>query len=180
MSEWSGGLRTVKGEIQILANNNGADPLNPQSESSTAWKAIKASDGSLITPNGSGTTSGSIKMDCQSNKLVYNTSITGTTGSGDNLYSSCTFANISCASAIGANAKLLLQNLGLLQYGSDSELFSGHLNYWDNRSDERLFSSGGLCTNASYGLASFDGTSARSNAHGRIGFRSAYVKLPTA
>lgn len=180
VSEWSGGLRAVKGEIQILANNNGADPLNPQSESSTAWKAIRASDGSLITPNGSGTTSGSIKMDCQSNKLVYNTSITGATGSGDNLYSSCTFANISCASAIGANAKLLLQNLGLLQYGSASELFSGHLNYWDNQSDERLFISGGNYYYASYGLASFNGYLARSIANGTIGFRSAYVKLPTA
>ena len=179
VAEWTGGVRTVKGELQVLANNNAADMDNPQSASSTEWKAIKASDGSLITPNGNGTTSGSIKMDCQSGKLVYNTSITGATGNGDTLYSSCTFANISCASAISANAKLLLQNLGMLQYGSTNELFSGHLNYWDNQSDERLFYSGGSYHYTSCGMASFHGGNPRSNAGGNGGFRSAYAKRKT-
>ena len=174
--EWSGGLRTVKGEIQILANNNGADPLNPQSDSSTAWKAIKASDGSLITPNGSGTTSGSIKMDWVSNKLTYATSISDASRGEHN----CTFANIVCGSGIGANAKLLLQNLGILQYGDTNELFSTHLVYFNNEQDERLFSSGGYYFNTSYGLASFLGYYARSYAYGSIGFRAAYVNLPTA
>lgn len=174
--EWSGGLRTVKGEIQILANNNGADPLNPQSESSTAWKAIKASDGSLITPNGSGTTSGSIKMDFVSNKLTYATSISDASR-GEH---GCTFANIVCGSGIGANAKLLLQNLGMLQYGDTNELFSTHYVYFNNDQDERLFVSGGYYINTAFGLASFSGSYARSYAFGFIGFRSAYVKLPTA
>ena len=172
--EWSGGLRTVHGEIQILANNNGADPLNPQSDSSTAWKAIKASDGSLITPNGSGTTSGSIKMDWVSSKLTYATSITDS-ARGQH---SCTFANIVCGSGISANAKLLLQNLGMLQYGDTNELFSGHTVWFENNEAERCFYSGGHWTSTACGLASFYGLNARSFSPTAIGFRSAYIQLP--
>lgn len=36
----------------------------------------------------------------------------------------------------------------------------------------RLFNSGGNYNNTSYGLASFNGNNARSNANGNIGFRS--------
>ena len=178
--EWDGGVRTVAGELQLLVNNNGADSAKSQGVNSTEWRAIRASDGELITPNGSGTTSGTIKMDCQSQKLVYNTSITGATGSGTSTYSSCTFANISCASAISDAAKLLLQNLGFLMYGTESELFASHLNYWDNTQAERSFCSGGDWHYSSYGAASFNGNNARSYSSGGIGFRAAFVKLPTA
>lgn len=178
--EWSGGLRTVYGEVQILANNNGADPAKSQSDTSTEWKAIRASDGTLITPNGSGTTSGSIKMDWKNSKLTYSTSKTGDTGSGSSHYSSCTFANVVCDSTIGEAAKLLLQNMGLLMYGNDAELFSAQYVYFNNVDEERLFYSGGSWNSSSYGLASFYGYYARSSSLTYIGFRSAFVKLPTA
>jgi len=178
--EWMGGIRTVYGELQILANNNGADPAKSQGETSTEWKAIRASDGELIEPNGAGTTSGSLKMDCQSNRLVYSATKTGDTGSGSDQYSSCTFANMSCDASVGDGAKLLLQNLGMLQYGSDAELFASHLCYWNNVAEERFFGSGGHYDSTANGLASFNGTSSRGYSTARYGFRAAFAKLPTA
>lgn len=172
--EWSGGIRTVHGELQVLANNNAANLHHSQGDSSTEWKAIKASDGSLITPNGSGTTSGSIKMDWVSSKLTYATSITDS-ARGQH---SCSFANVVCGSGISDAAKLLLQNLGMLQYGSTNELFSAHYVYFDNNEAERCFYSGGAWNSATYGLASFYGNSARSYSSAYIGFRSAYIQLP--
>ncbi len=176
VAEWSGGIRTVYGELQILANNNGADALNSQGDSSDDWKAIKASDGTLIAPNGSGTTSGSVKMDWVSSKLTYDTSISDSAPGSHN----CTFANIVCSANIGDATKLLLAELGLMQYDGNTELFSGETVYFNNGEAERCFCSGGYCTYATFGLASFYGSGARSYATGNIGFRSAYIKLPTA
>lgn len=173
--EWSGGIRSVYGELQVLANNNAANSSHSQGETSSEWKAIRASDGALINPNGSGTTSGSIKMDWASSKLTFNTSITDTARGNH----SCSFANVTCASAISANAKLLLQNLGFLQY-SGTELFSGQYVWYNNAEAERAFYSGGIWNNTTSGLASFRGNYARSDSHTHIGFRSAYVALPTA
>lgn len=67
--EWAGGVRTVKGELQVLVNNNGADTANSQGVSSIKWMAINADDGSYITPAGNGTTANSVKMDWISNHL---------------------------------------------------------------------------------------------------------------
>ena len=173
--EWTGGVRTVKGELQVLSNNNAADSANPQSAASTEWKAIKADDGTLITPNGSGTTTGSVKMDWISNKLTYSTSITDASPGQH----SCTFANIVCDATISDDAKLLLANLGMYQYTGATELFSGHLCYFDNAQDERCFRCGGTWNTSSCGLASFSGNNARSYSYSGVGFRSAYIKLPS-
>lgn len=177
VSEWMGGIRIVYGELQVLINNNAADSTHSQAANSTEWKAIRASDGEFVTPNGSGTTSGTVKMDCQSGKLVYNTTITGNTGSGSTLYSSCTINDISCDASIGDAAKLILQNLGMLMFTS-GESFSSHAIWWDNQSEERSFFSGGRYSTSTTGLASFAGTNGRGSSGGGIGFRSAYVELP--
>ena len=175
--EWDGGVRTVNGELQVLANNNAADSANSQGVNSTAWKAIRASDGEFIEPNGSGTTSGSIKMDWISNKLTYSTSITtqADTGRGP-----VTFANIVCDGTISDAAKPLLQDLGMLMYGSSAELFSTHGCYFNNGAAERSFYSGGYWDNTAFGAASFGGGHARGSSGAGIGFRAAFVKLPTA
>ena len=174
--EWTGGLRTVYGEVQVLANNNGSDYLNSQGVDSTEWKAIRASDGELITPNGSGTTSGSVKMDYINSKLTYSTTITKVMTEA----AWPSFANIVCDATIGENAKLLLQNLGMLMYGDSAELFSANTCGFLNSEAECCFSSGGHWHGAAFGLPSFSGNGGRSLAAGGIGFRSAYIKLPTA
>lgn len=172
--EWCGGLRAVKGEVQVMSNNNGADSSKSQATASTEWKAIRASDGTLITPNGNGTTSGSIKMDWVNSKLTYSTTISDSAPGPH----ACLFGDISFTSDISANAKLLLQNLGMLQYGAAGELFSGHQVYFENSQDERLFAFGGAWNAFTCGLASFYGSNARSYTGVNFGFRSAFVRLP--
>ena len=175
--EWTGGIRTVKGELQILTNNNAADGNNPQTAASTLWKAIKGSDGTLIDPDGDGTTTGSIKMDWVSSALKYNTSITDSSP-GEHY---CLFKDITYDSTnIGTDAVALLRALGMLPVTS-SLITTYSRCYFNNAQAERLFSRGGHCRSSyACGFASFYGYSDRSSDNIFIGFRSAFVKLPTA
>jgi len=173
--EWMGGIRSVYGELQILANNNGADSSHSQLAGGLEWMAIKADDGSLITPNGTGTTAGSVKMDWISSKLTYSTSITDT-ARGEH---GCTFGNITCDSTISDAAKLLLQSIGMLAYNATG-LCKDHYCYFNNNEAERSFFSGGSWYYSSYGLASFNGHYSRTYVYTLIGFRSAFVVLPSA
>lgn len=171
--EWAGGIRCVYGELQIMTANAAADSDNSQDASSSLWKAIRASDGALITPNGSGTTSGSIKMDYVNSKLTYSTSITDT-ARGNKYHSS--FNTIACTSAISAAAKLLLQTLGMLPYSSSDFSYNQGV-WWNNAEAERCFFRGGCCDNTSLGFSSFHGYFPRSLSGVNVGFRVAYVKL---
>lgn len=175
MRDWVGGFRIVYGEIQVLANNNGADIAHSQAPGSIAWKAIKGDDGSLIEPNGSGTTPGSVKMDWNGSALVYSTTITDANPGSH----SCSFGSITADSSVGENARLLLMSLGLLPRDSDV-LSKTHLCYFNNGEQERLFHCGGYWSNTALGLASFNGVTSRSGADTGIGFRAAYVELPAA
>lgn len=175
--EWCGGMRLVYGELQILANNNAADLDKSQSAASTLWKAINASDGSLITPNGSGTTPGSVKMDWVSSHCRYSTSITTKEATGRG----CTFESVDCDSSIGDAAKLLLQALGMLKYDNTSGAYNGDYFYFNNGEAERSLSCGGGWTDgASAGVFISGLYYPRSGAHWYLGFRSAFVQLPTA
>ena len=138
-------------------------------------KAINAADGTLITPNGSGTTSGSVKADHINNKLVWSTNITVKKDESD--YE--TEAQIECDSTIKDGAKLWLYNLGFLEYPGDT-LEDGNGCWFNNGAAERCFYSGGDWVNSSCGLASFSGYGPRSSTRAGLGFRSAFVKLPTA
>ena len=169
--EWIGGVRTVYGELQILVNNNAADAAHSQAEAGTEWMALSASDGSLITPNGSGTTSGSIKMDWVSSKLTYAASLTDSAPGSHN----CTFANVVAGAAIGDDAKLVLQTLGVLPV--TGALYSTHQVYFNNAEAERCFHCGGYWYFSAYGIASFNGSYPRSLSNTYFGFRSAYVEL---
>lgn len=53
--EWVGGFRLNDGEIQVLPNNDAADGTKDQGAASSLWKAILASDGSLVNPGTEGT-----------------------------------------------------------------------------------------------------------------------------
>lgn len=141
--EWCTGLRLVYGEVQILADNNAASDNADLSATSAAWKAIKASDGTLIDPDGSGTTQGSVKLDYISGKWIYTTTIAHTTTSNG-----CAFKDVTCDSSIGAAAKLLLQALAMLP---DTDLtgtgidatYGGDYFYANNGEAERCLIRGG-------------------------------------
>lgn len=178
VSEWNGGIRTVYGELQVLVNNNAADPSHSQSATSTEWKAISGSTGEFIAPNGTGTTPGSIKMDWITNHCQYTS---GALTVKEDANRSCLFENISCDATIGEAAKLVLQALGMLKYDDTAGAYNGDTLYFNNGQEERAFCCGG---NYGYGAAAgvfFSyGSYARSHADAGIGFRSAYVSLPTA
>ena len=168
--EWMGAVRSVYGEIQFLVNNNGADSAHSQSPTSTEWKAISCVDGSFITPDGKGTTANSVKIDIVGGKLQWAKTITHKNADGD--WPSCTFGSITCSADIGANAKLLLQALGMMPYSS-SDLCAGHTCWFRNSDEERAFFSGCCWYYPSHGLGSFGGYNPRSNVGADIGFRAA-------
>ena len=180
VSEWTGSIRTVKGELQALVNNNAADSGNPQNAASAEWKAINAAatgaNDLYLTPNGSGTTSGSIKVNSNGGVPQYATSVTTESESF-----SAVISSVTCASGISDTAKALLVALGLLGDGSETSYNDDRL-YFNNVADERLFGSGGSYNygaNAGVGYCSGINNS-RASAVVGIGFRLAYVALPSA
>lgn len=178
VNEWLGGLRTVYGELQILANNNAADSDHSQGASSAEWKAINGSDGSLITPNGSGTTSGSVKLRWDTNHFKWTTT---STADGTTDYKNCAFESIVADSSIGTNATLLLQALALLKYDNTAGAYAGDNFYARTYEAERSFYRGGSCGNsAGAGVFYGDLNNDRGSQGDYLGFRSAFVKLPAA
>lgn len=179
VAEWQGGIRTVWGELQILANNDAADPDNPQNATSACWKAINASTGALVDPecsttDATGTTSGNtVRLDWVSNAWVFTTSIQNVQSD----YKSCTFGKVSAAASIGSAAKVLLRALALLpDEGAAEADYEGDMAYWHNGTAERCVIRGGAYHyGASAGVFCVRGSDPRSNSSATLGFRSAYI-----
>lgn len=174
--EWCTGLRLVYGEVQILADNNAAADNADLSATSAAWKAIKASDGTLIDPDGSGTTTGSVKLDWTGSTWTYDTTISHTAGSHG-----ITFKDVTAQSSIGAAAKLLLQALAMLPdtsltgTGIDAT-YGGDYFYADNSQEERCLFRGGDWHDGAYAGVFFSGLGGpRSSVHVSFGGRSAFI-----
>lgn len=175
--EWCTGLRLVYGELQIIADNNASDPTCDLSASSTAWKAISAATGELVTPDGNGTTQGTVKLDYIASKWTYSTTIANTTGAYG-----CTFANVGCDASIGAAAQLLLQALGMLKdaalAGDNIDAtYSSDYFHANNAEAERCLVRGGNWR-AGAGAGVFDSNlhDPRSIVSGGIGGRSALIE----
>lgn len=166
--EWMGGMRLVNGELQIIKDNDAADHDIPQTASSTAWKAIDATTGELVTPNGSGTTSNTVKLDYVSNAWKYVTTIANTTGS-----KSCKFGAITADASIGAAAKLLLQALIMLPEADTTTADYGEdYFYADNSQAERVLRRGGRWYGTSNaGVFDSDLYGGRAAAYDCFGFR---------
>lgn len=181
VSEWEGGYRTVCGELQFLANNNGADSSHDQGASSSEWKALDASTGEFITPNGSGTTTNSVKVDCVSNKPQYAITITSQKDSFN-----AKINEITCSEDISDAAKYVLRAYGLL--GEDgataSDYGDGDNLYFNNTeaATERLaYGGGGYYGTTGSGVFYGGGSvGTRSYTYTGVGFRLAYADLPTA
>lgn len=177
--EWQGGIRLVWGELQILANNDAADPDNPQNTTSVCWKAINAADGSLVEPecevgDSSATLSGStVKLDYVSNAWQWTTTVT----SSQDASRSCTFGKVAAAEAVGEAAKILLRSLTLLpDEGAEEDDYEGDYFYWNNGVAERCVCRGGYWNNgAGAGVFCLYGNYSRSYSATAVGFRSAYI-----
>ena len=177
LSEWVGGFRVVFGEIQVLPDNDGADPHNSQDADSAAWRAIDAATGEYITPDGNGTTKGSVKTDLVdsfngwSNKWFFTTSIKNRKDEvrrGD-------FSFIECDDTVGPAAKELLVALGLM---ADDPLYDykEQYCYMNNGFPEGFMYRGGY-----WGSGAFAGVFCWSSSWGRDflgegnGFRASYI-----
>ncbi len=183
--EWVGGIRLVKGELQVISHdgvtfgNDAADPDNSQSSTSSLWYAIDGTTGSLITPNGSGTTTNSVKADIVDSKFKW---ITGAITFPKDEWHSTIFGAMTADTTICDAAKHILQALGMLPPDgySSSELGNDYI-YMNNAASERSFYCGGNCDSSSgAGVFYADGGNSRASANTYISLRSAYVKLPTA
>ena len=171
--EWCTGVRLVGPELQILEDNNASLDTANLAANSAAWKAILASDGSLVEPG----TAGTVKLDWDGSKWVYDTSVTDANKGSHG----CTFASVAASANIGDAAKLLLQALALLPdlsltgTGIDTT-YGGDYFYADNNQTERC-----LCRGGSWGSGAFAGVFGahldivRSSAHDNRGGRSAYI-----
>lgn len=173
VGEWTGGIRTVFGEIQVQPNNNGADSANVQTAGAATWKAIDATTGLFIDPNGTGTTPNSVKVDSVASKPQYRTVVATQSASFNAVISA-----ITCDASISAAAQAVLIAYGLLPDDTGFD-YQGDNLYFNNIEAERLFYSGGnYYYAASAGVFfSYGNYYSRTNANTSIGFRSAYVKL---
>lgn len=177
--EWQGGIRLVWGELQILANNDAADPDNPQNATSTCWKAINAADGALVDPESKTTDSSAhvsgktVKLDYVNNKWTYSTSITNAKDESR----SCAFYQVTADSSIGDAAKVMLRALALLP-DSDvtTDVYEGDYMWWNNGVAERCVIRGGdWYDGARAGVFCLIGAYSRSHANTNIGCRAAYI-----
>lgn len=165
--EWQGGYRTVSGEVQILANNNAADPYNSQTATSQLWKAIDSETGALVAPGSVGT----VKLDYINNKWTYCTTITSQSDSNRN----CLFESVTFTADVKQAVQDVLRALAMLPVAGDTSYGDDYF-YANNGAAERIaFRGGGWGDGALAGVFSVGGYNPRSSVHASIGFRSAYI-----
>lgn len=168
--EWTGGLRLVDGEIQIIPYGNCMKLDCDMSAASTLWKAIMP-DGTLVEPG----TAGTLKIDRTSASdatLRINTSVTTrTTDSND---TNAVFKDVKAVSGVSIPKLLIALGLfpdsGVTGYGNDR--------FWARNNGERLPFRGSAFFNTSdSGPSALGLIYVRSYSGADVGFRSAFCEL---
>lgn len=166
--EWTGGLRLMDGEIQIIPYGNSMKLDCDMSAESTLWKAIKP-DGTLVEPG----TAGTLKLDQASASagIRVNTKVEFPT-SGDT-YRNIAFKSLGAASGVTIPKLLIALGLypdsGVTGYGNDQ--------IWMRCHGERLPIRGSAFHNTSLsGPSGLGLNNPRSNSYDGVGFRSAFVE----
>lgn len=158
--EWTGGMRTNNGEIQVIENNDAADNTKDQSAGSGLWKAILAADGSLVAPG----TAGTLKYDGTSPVRI-GTEVAATASV------SSMFQDI--AVEAGITIPVIAKALGLAPDGTGYE---GRSRFYVNTDGERLPFRGGRWADASdAGVFAASLIISRSSSSSYFGFRAAFV-----
>lgn len=164
--EWNSGMRIFNGEIQVIADNNAANHTIDLGATSTQWKAINGETGNLVTPDGTGTTVGTIKY-ADGGTADY--TINGSNFGG--------IRNLSTTKPVTAVALARLKALCLYPLVEDTALFNGD-SFAKTMTDERLLLRGGSWSNAAgAGVFALLLNNARSSASLAIGARPAFVNL---
>ena len=164
--EWNSGMRVFNGEIQVIADNNAANHTIDLGATSTQWKAINGETGNLVTPDGAGTTVGTIKY---ANGGTADYTINGSNFGG--------IRNLSTTKPVTAVALARLKALCLYPLVEDTALFNGDY-FSKSMTGETLPLRGGIWSYAaSAGVFALNLVTARTYMHGNIGARPAFVNL---
>lgn len=167
VAEWVGGHRTVVGEVQILANNDAADPNNSQSATSQSWKAIDATTGALVTPG----TAGTVKLDYDVNS--YWRYVTNITNSNDSIRS-CLLQRVTYESDVKQPALDILRALSILPIYWDAN-YDGDKLWVNNKSSERITIRGGNWKVIETAGIFYSMGAARLATNPDVGFRFCYI-----
>ena len=166
VNEWNSGLRLLNGEIQVIADNNASKLAINLGAASTEWKAIDGETGNLVTPNGSGTTVGTIKY--------------ADGGTADYTINGGSFGairNLSTTKPVTAVALARLKALCLYPHIENTASYNGDY-FGKSITGETLPIRGGAWNNAALaGVFFLDLRYARSLTHAVIGARPAFVNL---
>lgn len=168
--EWNDGMRIVDGEIQIIANNDAALGADCDTGAdSTLWKAIM-SDGSLVAPG----TSGTLHYDYLTSKITLATSTTddGTTSRSGQ------YKDMAIESGLTAPELVKLLTLYPDQPGED--VYGGDYRYVTLAGERLPLCGGNWVSTSSAGVFCVGLSVPRSGSDGAVGFRSAFVDLPSA
>lgn len=163
--EWSAGMRLMNGEIQVIADNNAALHTIDMSATSAQWKAIDAVTGNLVTPDGNGTTAGTVKF---ANSGTADYTINGSNFGG--------IRNLSTTNPVSAAALARLKALCLYPVIEDTAKFNSDGLWKTIDAGERVPFRGGTWSSAAgAGVFALYLYYARSAVHTSIGARPAFV-----
>ena len=163
------GYRIVDGEIQILEDNNAADPTADLSASSAAWRAIlpnQANNGHTLVAPG---TSGVLHWNWLNNKWTLDT-VTADTTIGEK---STAFKDLAVNASNVPFVPAIMQELGLFPISGDDTLGTMYLNPSGERFPRR---GGGYLNTSGAGLGYVNGNGTRGGSYVHYGVRSAYVE----
>ena len=166
VNEWNLGLRLLNGEIQVIADNNASKLAINLGAASTEWKAIDGETGNLVTPDGAGTTVGTIKY--------------ANGGTADYTINGGSFGairNLSTTKPVTAVALARLKALCLYPHIENTASYNGDY-FSKSITGETLPSRGGNWNNAaSAGVFYLLLGNARSYTSAHFGARPAFVNL---
>lgn len=168
--ELVGGIRFVNGELQLIDNNAASDSSVEQSREGTYWKAVDATTGELIKPDGLGRTVNSVKFGVNNGVFRYSTEtsigVTATLNSD----------SLACDSTISESAKALMRAYALIPL--EGATYKGDIASMTNAQQESLMICGGDWTNRSEaGVFCVNNLYSRSGSkRDFIGFRAAYYE----
>lgn len=175
--EWTPGLRLVDGEIQIIPNNDAALSSTDFGKTSSAWRAIRASDGALVTPG----TADTLKFDSTVGGAVTNgqpilsnevTNRNGNPGDDSNATGSAAHAFETLVTKEGITAPAIVKALGLFPI---SDALGGDRLYLRNYGERLPIRGGSWSYGARAGVFALDLYNPRSYAGSSIGSRPAFV-----
>lgn len=172
--EWVTGMRTVGGEIQVLADNNAADNTKDVSATSALWKAIDGATGALITPTFTGSIAGADYVATTVNSVRY--AVSGTANYTLVRTSGQSFEGMTNPGVIpvAAAAVTVLKQHGLYPVAGAGLL--GGDGFWLDVTNERVPLVGGHWTDSGgAGVFGLGLSGPRSYVSAAIGSRPAYV-----